>query len=166
MGRIKPNITLPMKNRNTIFRHAKTEGVSTTKYMGKKDSKAQRINRKMKDKKYANIQELRQISKMIALEKPENLKVIADIIAAYQIGGLKVVAQYISETIKLSEINADKIIKDRFEQVKSAENEIGPIYRESGGLPHRVGGSEYPNNTIIKFKGRFRRTKINSLYKN
>ncbi len=148
---MKRNKPKTMMDRNELFRHAKTEGVSATK---------------KKDEKYAYTQELRQISEMIALEKPENLKVIADIIAAYQIGGLKVVAQYISEKIKLSEIEANKIIKDRFAQVKSAENEIGPIYRKSEGLSHRVGGSEYPNNTIIKFEGRFRRAKINSLYIN
>lgn len=156
MRRNKPNSTLPMKNRNGLFRHAKTEGVSATK---------------KKDKKYAYTQELRQISEMIASEKPENLKVIADIIAAYQIGGLKVVAQHISEKIKLSEIEANKIIKDRFAQVKSAniDDEFSQNASESKVLSHEAGESENPNYKIIKcgrrFR-RFRRTKINSLYIN
>lgn len=183
-------IKLPWENRDVLRKHAKREGLSLSKYMQKRDSEMRAENERIKRKNAKN-EALNMIIALISTEKIERLNVIYDIIKAYQKHGLEGVVQCASEKIndsgddkvkKMPNKNAEfrdsnrtqpanqnlpaipnaaaREIGERFEYVESANvDKPSQNASESKVLSHE-------DCKIIKCGRRFRRTKINSLYKN
>ena len=109
MRRKKPRnkeIKIPTMDQNTLFRLAQSAGVSMTEFMEDLDYQRQKTEKKMQEEakiRKANEQERRKIGDMIAMEKPEDLQVIASIIEAYKNGGLNRVVACANEMIVQTE---------------------------------------------------------------